>query len=168
MLDWVIFHLFGKGFYLQVNGGILYWKKRHKSRECRTFYREREWNVQQCKHGSCAFRCRSDTGCLHNGHAPKWQNLPVCDEHTASMRVSWQGMPSWAGYLCDSPPDSQTIQLCEKIYHLQSLFSFSNGLYEPIPRLLQLTSVYTGWGHWLNHFKHPKDSPTPKVNRYRY
>ena len=32
----------------------------------------------------------------------------------------------------------------------------------------QLTSVYTGWGHRLNHFKHPKESPTPKVNRYRY
>ena len=99
-------------------------------------------------------------------------SITFCDEHTASLHVYSQSQLSWAGYLCDNHPDSQTIQLCEKIYHLQLLLKnrnlHQNVLYEPIPRSLQLTSVYTGWGHWLNHFKHPKESPTPKVNRYRY
>ncbi len=79
---------------------------------------------------------------------------------------------SWAGYLRDKPPDSQTIQICEKIYHLHSLLKKEaptkmfcmNQFYA----LLRLTSVYTGWGHRLNHFKRPEESPTPKVNRYRY
>ena len=70
---------------------------------------------------------------------------------------------------CDERTGSQTLQLCEKIYHLHwPLKKRKRNRHKKKTTCFQLTSVYTGWGHRLNHFKHPKESPTPKVNRYRY
>lgn len=96
-------------------------------------------------------------------------SITFCDEHAASMHVYELGQLSRAGYLCDSPPhfpDYSTVW--GNVSFAFPFFLFFTVLYELIPHSLQLTSVYTGWGHWLNHFKHPKESPTPKVNRYRY
>lgn len=87
--------------------------------------------------------------------------LPVC---MSSSRDSW-------AVLANSVTTFQTprrFSYVRKYIIYIHLKRKKNAPYEPIPRFLRLTSVYTGWGHWLNHFMHPKESPTPKVNRYRY
>ena len=62
-----------------------------------------------------------------------------------------------AGCLGDNPPDSQTIQVCEKIYRLHPERHTRKGCMNRFHTYL--TSAYTGWAHGLNHFKPPKESP---------